>query len=156
AIYQGKHELLVYGNYIVLDKLGQGGMGEVYKAEHRRMKRIVALKVMSPKGMASPDAVKRFQREVQAAARLSHPNIVAAFDADEGGGMHFLVREYVEGPAFWSLVNRQAPLSVPQAIDCVLQTAHGLAYAHVEGVVPRDIKPANLLLTAPPLSKGGP
>src|SRR5262245_56910441 len=167
AIYQGKHQTLVYGNYVVLDKLGQGGMGEVFKAEHRRMKRIVALKVMSPKGMASPDAVKRFQREVQAAARLSHPNIVAAFDADEARGMHFLVMEYVEGTDLSSLVKKQGPLSVPQALYCVLQTAHGLTYAHAEGVVHRDIKPANLLLTsphlrkdapapnAPPLSKGG-
>jgi serine/threonine protein kinase len=155
AVYQGKQQALLYGNYVVFEKLGQGGMGTVFKAEHRRMKRVVALKVMSPKGMASPDAVKRFQREVQAAARLSHPNIVAAFDADEARGMHFLVMEYVEGTDLSSLVKKQGPLSVAQAVDCILQTAQGLAYAHGERVVHRDIKPANLLLTTPPHTKGG-
>src|SRR5262245_53081877 len=156
AVYQGKQQSLVYGNYVVLEKLGQGGMGTVFKAEHRRMKRVVALKVISPKGMASPDAVKRFRREVQAAARLSHPNVVAAFDADESRGAHFLVMEFVEGTDLSSLVKRQGPLSITQAIDCVLQTAHGLAYAHSEGVGRRDGKPANLLLTSPPLRKGAP
>src|SRR5262245_65662321 len=146
AIYQGKHQSLVYGNYVVLDKLGQGGMGEVFKAEHRWMKRVVALKVMSPKGMASPDAVKRFQREVQAAARLSHPNIVAAFDADEARGMHFLVMEYVEGSDLAARVKKHGPLPVAAAVDCIMQAARGLAHAHAEGVVHRDIKPANLLI----------
>jgi len=155
AIYQGKHQSLVYGNYVVLDKLGQGGMGMVFKAEHRRMKRIVALKVMSPSAMKSPDAVKRFHREVQTAAKLSHPNIVAAFDADQARGTHFLVMEYVEGIDLARLVKKQGPLPVGQALDCIIQTARGLAYAHGEGVVHRDIKPANLLLSSPPLSKGG-
>ena len=82
-IYRGGQNSLVYGNYVVLDKLGQGGMGMVYKARHRRMNRIVALKVMSPVAIRSTDAVKRFHREVQAAAKLSHPNIVAAHDAGE-------------------------------------------------------------------------
>src|SRR5262249_24904375 len=95
AIYKGDQQSLVFGNYVVLDKLGQGGMGMVFKAEHRRMKRIVALKAMSPAAVKSPDAVKRFRREVQTAAKLSHPNIVAAFDADEARGVHFLVMEYV-------------------------------------------------------------
>src|SRR5258708_7870757 len=110
AIYRGEQQSLVYGNYVVLDKLGQGGMGMVYKALHRRMNRIVALKVMSPLGMKSPDAVRRFHREVQAAAKLSHPNIVAAHDADEAGGVHFLVMEFVEGSDLASLVKKQGPL----------------------------------------------
>src|SRR5205807_6215203 len=97
AVYQGRQRGLLFGNYVVLDKLGQGGMGVVYKAEHRRMKRLVALKVVSPAAMKSPEAVKRFRREVEAAARLTHSNIVAAFDADEARGTHFLVMEFVEG-----------------------------------------------------------
>src|SRR5262245_29813065 len=97
AAYQGRANALLFGNYVVLDKLGQGGMGMVFKARHKRMNRFVALKVMSPNAMKSPDAVKRFRREVEAAARLTHPNIVAAFDADEARGTHFLVMEYVDG-----------------------------------------------------------
>src|SRR5207244_2696306 len=96
-IYAGKGKSLTLGNYVILDKLGQGGMGMVLKAMHRRMERLVALKVMSPTAVKSPDAVKRFQREVQAAAKLEHPNIVTAYDADEANGTHFLVMQFVEG-----------------------------------------------------------
>jgi serine/threonine protein kinase len=146
AIYQGKSNGLSFGNYVVQDKLGQGGMGMVFKAQHRRMQRVVALKVMSAAGMKSPDAVKRFRREVQAAAKLTHPNIVAAFDADEAKGTHFLVMEYVEGDDLAKLVKKHGPLPVDRAINYVIQAARGLEHAHNEGVVHRDIKPANLLL----------
>ena len=98
AIYQGKGKSLMLGNYRILDKLGQGGMGMVLKAEHRRMERLVALKVLSPQFVKDPGALQRFLREVKAAARLSHPNIVTAYDADDVQGTHFLVMEYVEGP----------------------------------------------------------
>ncbi len=81
AIYQGKTNGLVLGNYVVLDKLGQGGMGTVYKAHHRRMDRVVALKLLPRSAKRSPDLVKRFQQEVRAAAKLSHPNIVTSHDA---------------------------------------------------------------------------
>ena len=92
-IYQGKGESLVLGNYIILDKLGQGGMGMVLKAEHKRLKRLVALKVLSPAALKTPDALKRFHREVEAAAKLRHTNVVATDDADEAKGTHFLVME---------------------------------------------------------------
>jgi len=151
-MYAGKGKSLVLGNYVILDKLGQGGMGLVLKAEHRRMKRLVALKVLSPKVTKSPDALRRFQREVEAAARLMHPNIVAAFDADEAGGTHFFVMEYVDGSDLSSLVKKQGPLPLDQALDCILQAARGLQYAHERGVVHRDIKPANLLLECGALS----
>lgn len=156
ALYQGKGEQLVYGNYLILEKLGQGGMGTVFKAEHRRMKRVVALKVLSRTAMKSPDAVRRFRREVEAAAKLDHPNIVAAHDADEARGTHFLVMQYIEGTDLSKLIKKQGPLPVEDAVNCILQAAHGLAYAHGQGIIHRDIKPANLLLTSPPLSKGGP
>lgn len=146
AIYQGKPHGLIFGNYVVLEMLGQGGMGKVFKAEHRRMKRPVALKVMSSNAMKSPDAVKRFHREVEAAAKLTHPNIVAAFDADEAKGVHFLVMEFVEGSDLANLVKKNGPLPVDKAVNCILQAARGLAQAHADGVVHRDIKPANLLL----------
>ncbi len=145
-IYSRRGKSLVLGNYVILDKLGQGGMGLVLKAEHRRMERVVALKVLSPKVVRTPEALRRFQREVKAAARLTHPNIVVAHDADEAGGTHFLVMEYVEGTDLLTLVKQQGPLPLDQALDCILQAARGLQYAHEHGVVHRDIKPANLVL----------
>ena len=96
--------------------------------------------------MRTPEALRRFQREVEAAARLTHPNIVIAYDADEAGDTHFLVMEYVDGSDLSTLVKQQGPLPLDQALDCILQAARGLQYAHEQGVVHRDIKPANLLL----------
>jgi formylglycine-generating enzyme required for sulfatase activity/tRNA A-37 threonylcarbamoyl transferase component Bud32 len=145
-VYAGKGKALVLGNYVLLDKLGQGGMGAVYKASHRRMKRIVALKVLSPDLTKTEEAVSRFLREVEATGRLQHPHIVNAFDADCVGKTHFLVMEYVEGSDLSSLVKAKGPLAVDKAVHCVVQAAKGLEYAHSQGIVHRDIKPANLLL----------
>ncbi|HEX3869881.1 MAG TPA: serine/threonine-protein kinase [Pirellulales bacterium] len=145
-LLQGRGKALVFGEYLVLDKIGAGGMGQVYRARHRRMKRVVAVKVLPPASVKTPEAVKRFQREVEAAARLLHPNIVAAFDAGEANGLHFLVMEYVEGRDLSAILKANGPLPIDQAIECLRQAACGLAYAHAEGIVHRDIKPANLLL----------
>lgn len=146
AVYQGKGSSLQLGGYTILDKLGQGGMGMVFKAEHRTMKRIVALKVLPPAATKSPDNVKRFHREVQAAARMTHPNIVAAFDAGEANKVHFLVMEFVDGSDLSQIVKKQGPLPVDKAVQCIVQAARGLEAAHEAGIVHRDIKPANLLL----------
>ena len=146
AVYQGKTRGLVMGNYEVLDRLGKGGMGEVYRARHRRMDRVVALKILPAAAMKQDWAVKRFRQEVKAAARLSHVNIVTAYDADEDQGVHFLVMECVEGTDLASLVGEQGPLPADRAAACVLQAARGLEYAHGAGVIHRDIKPSNLLL----------
>lgn len=146
AIYQRKTRGLVVGNYVVLDKLGKGGMGAVYKAQHKRMKRVVALKMLPSSATKSPDAVKRFQREVEAAAKLSHPNIVTAYDADEAKGVHFLVMEYVEGQDLHAQVEGLGTLSVARAVDYGIQAAKGLDYAHSQGIIHRDIKPRNLLV----------
>jgi serine/threonine protein kinase len=146
SVYQGKTKGLVLGNYVVLDKIGQGGMGHVYQAQHRRMKRVVALKVLPSAVAKSEKSVERFQREVEAAARLSHPHVVTAYDADQADGVHFLVMEYVAGADLSALVRREGPLPVATALDYVLQAARGLAYAHAQGVIHRDIKPSNLLL----------
>lgn len=145
-ILKGRGAALVLGDYLLLDKLGVGGMGQVFKARHRKMERLVAVKVMSSAAMKDEAAVKRFQREVRAAAKLEHPNIVTAHDAGEHRGVHYLVMQYVEGSDLSNLVKRQGPLSVDQSVNCVLQAAKGLSYAHAEGVIHRDIKPGNLLL----------
>jgi formylglycine-generating enzyme required for sulfatase activity/serine/threonine protein kinase len=146
AVFQGKTRGLVVGNYVVLDKLGQGGMGQVYKARHKRMDRVVAIKMLPSTATRSPEAVERFHREVKAAAKLSHPNIVTAYDADEANGVNFLVMEHVDGQDLAALVKGQGPLSVAQAVDFAVQATKGLEYAHRQGVVHRDIKPSNLLL----------
>lgn len=145
-IYVGRGASLVLGNYVVLDKLGQGGMGLVLKAEHRRMQRLVALKILSPDVTRNAEMIARFEREVKAAAKLRHPNIVAADDADEAKGVHFLVMEYVEGSDLSVTVRKTGTLPVAKAVTCILQAARGLEYAHQRGVVHRDIKPSNLLL----------
>ena len=145
-IYQGRAKSLILGNYTILDKIGAGGMGQVFKAQHRRMERVVAIKMLPAAMLKDPAAAARFQREVVAAAKLSNPNIVSAYDADEANGRHFLVMEYVEGQDLSALVKRDGPLSVTKAAGCILQAARGLEFAHKKGVVHRDIKPANLLL----------
>ena len=145
-VYRGKGKSLVLGNYTILDKIGAGGMGQVFKAEHRRMKRIVAVKMLATAMMMDPAVVARFEREVTAAAKLNHPNIVTAFDADNANDVHLLIMEYVEGADLSALVKKNGPLPVEQAVNYILQTARGLKAAHAEGIVHRDIKPANLLL----------
>ncbi len=134
------------GNYTVLEMIGIGGMGIVFKAQHRRMKRIVAIKMLRPSALEFPGAVKRFHREVETVAKLAHPNIVVAHDADEFDGNHFLVMEFVEGVDLHRHVRQHGPLPVGEAVNAVLQTATGLDYAHRHGIIHRDVKPANLLL----------
>ena len=143
---EGDVKGLVIDQYTVVDKIGQGGMGQVLKAHHRRMQRYVALKIISEKLLDSPQALVRFEQETRAAAQLSHPNIVAAYDAAEKDGMHYLVLEYVDGQDLSQIVHRKGPLRVALAIDYIIQTAEGLAYAHRKGIVHRDVKPANLLV----------
>ena len=145
-IAKGRGRKLILGEYVLLDRLGGGGMGVVYRALHRRMDRTVALKTLSPRAMSAPGAVARFHREVRAAARLVHPNIVTAFDAGEHEGIHYLVMEYVEGEDLGKLVQERGPLPVEEAVAYILQAAKGLAYAHSQGIIHRDVKPSNLLL----------
>jgi CheY-like chemotaxis protein len=145
AVRERRFEALVIGNYQVLDRLGAGGMGTVYKARHRRMKRVVAIKVLSRDIAKSAKLVQRFQREVEAVARLSHPNIVMAHDADEAEAGHFLVMEFVNGRDLASELEKRGPLPIREAVECIVQAARALEYAHAQGIIHRDIKPANLL-----------
>lgn len=148
AILHRRFADLRMGNYEILGRLGAGGMGTVFKARHRRMKRVVALKVLSRQVAGSEKFVGRFQREVETIARLCHPNIVMAFDADEGEAGPFLVMEFVNGRDLASEVDTGGPLSAAAAVDRILQAARGLEYAHAQGIVHRDIKPGNLLRDA--------
>jgi hypothetical protein len=139
--------LLGHPRYRVLEVLGAGGMGVVYKAIHRLMDRVVALKVIHRSLTDRPGVAERFRREVRAAARLTHPHIVTAYDADQAGDTHFLVMEYVAGISLDREVERRGPLPVREACDLARQAALGLQHAHEHGLVHCDIKPQNLLLT---------
>jgi tRNA A-37 threonylcarbamoyl transferase component Bud32/WD40 repeat protein len=134
------------GPYQLLAKLGEGGMGAVFKARHEHLEKIVAIKVLPKKAMSDPAAVARFRREMKAVGALHHPNIVGAHDAGEQQGVHFLVMEYVEGSDLSSLIKKNGPVTVEQAISYMQQAAKGLAFAHGKSIVHRDIKPANLLV----------
>jgi serine/threonine protein kinase len=145
GICERRFSELLIGNYEVLDRIGAGGMGTVFKARHRRMKRVVGVKVLSRNLGQTPSFVQRFQREVEAVARLTHPNIVMAFDADEAEVGQFLVMEFVDGRDLATEVAKFGPMSIDEAADCILQSARAMDYAHGQGVVHRDIKPANLM-----------
>ena len=142
----GSDDPLTLGEYIVQDLVGRGGMGTVYRAVHRRMKRTVAIKVLRRDIAQSDLRAKRFLREVEVAAKLRHPNIVTAYDAGEQNGISYLVSELVEGQNLSELVKEYGPLSLPLAVDVVHQAARALEYAHRQGVIHRDIKPSNLLI----------
>jgi serine/threonine protein kinase len=145
-LLRGNVRGLVLGEYTILERIGAGGMGEVFRARHRRMNRIVALKVLPPTAVASPEALRRFEREVAAIARFEeHPNVVTAYDAGESDGIHYLAMQFVDGQDLAALVARDGPLPVPEALDAVLQAARGLEYVHRQGVVHRDLKPGNLI-----------
>lgn len=146
SIAAGRAKSLVLGGYTILDRIGAGGMGQVFKALHRRMDRVVAIKTLPAAAMKDSAAVARFEREVRAAAKLRHPNIVAADDADQAGGVHFLVMEFVDGCDLSAVAKKSGPLPLDDAANYMLQAARGLEFAHAQGVVHRDIKPANLLL----------
>jgi serine/threonine-protein kinase len=145
ALLDGRLSQLFIGNYTILSRLGTGGMGTVYKARHRRMNRVVAIKMLWRDPSGHSDRPQRFQREVETIAQLSHPNIVIAHDAGESDAGLYLVMEYVDGCDLGSEVALRGPLAVADAVDCMIQAARGLACAHGHGIVHRDVKPANLL-----------
>jgi len=146
--------LAEHPRYQIVSLVGRGGMGDVYKAEHRLMQRTVALKVIKRELVRKPEAVERFHREVKAAARLNHPNIVAAYDAEQAGDLHFLVMEYVDGVDLSQVVKERGPLPVDEACHCIRQAAAGLQHAHEQGMVHRDIKPHNLMVSRSRLPSG--
>ncbi|MGB0595742.1 MAG: serine/threonine protein kinase [Rubripirellula sp.] len=146
VILETRSDPLVVGDYFIMDRIGQGGMGIVYKSRRRDAHDLVALKMMTPKTVGSSIAVKRFRREIELASRLKHPNIVTAIDGGEFGGRGFLVMEFVDGLNLGAVLQNKKKLAVLSAFDHILDAAKGLAYAHRQGIVHRDIKPSNLLV----------
>jgi serine/threonine protein kinase/Leucine-rich repeat (LRR) protein len=147
-LLQGRGQELVLGSYVLLERLGEGGMGQVFKARHRNLNRIVALKLIRQERLDNVDTARRFEREVRAAAALSHPNIVRAYDADLIGGIHLLAMEFIPGAVdLAKVVKDRGPLPIPTACDYIRQAALGLQHAYEQGMVHRDIKPHNLLVT---------
>lgn len=134
------------GQYRILDEIGRGGMGQVFKAEHDMMGRVVAVKVL-PRAKSTPDTEAAFQREIRMLARLDHDNLVRALDAGHDGNVYYLVTEYVPGLDLRRQVMKYGPLDVHPAASVISQAARGLAYAHDQGLVHRDVKPGNLLVT---------
>jgi len=146
-LLQDRGQDLLIGSYVLLERLGEGGMGQVFKARNWKLNRIVALKVIRKDQLTNPESLRRFHREIRVTSQLSHPNIVTAVDADQEGGSHFLVMEHVEGTDLSRLVKQHGALPVPQACDIIRQAALGLQHAHEQGLIHRDIKPSNLMVT---------
>jgi serine/threonine-protein kinase len=149
-LFQGRASDLLLGAYVIEERLGEGGMGQVFRARHKLLNRRVALKVIRKERLSNPDFVRRFYREIQAAAQLSHPNIVVAYDADHVGDTHFFAMEYVDGVDLSRLVRDKGPLPIATACDFIRQAALGLQHAFERGMVHRDIKPSNLLVARSP------
>jgi serine/threonine protein kinase len=143
----GRWRGLIIGPYKVLDLIGSGGVGFVYRGEHLRLRRPVAIKVLSWERLGNEVFIERFQRESRATAALDHPNIVRAYDFGRAGALHYLVMEYVEGESLLKLVEQEGLLPAARAADYVRQAAQGLQHAHEARLVHRDVKPSNLILT---------
>ncbi len=135
-----------FGAYEILEELGSGGMGVVYKARHLRLKKLVALKMIRAGAFASELEVKMFQAEVRAVAKLDHSGIVAVHEVGMHAGQHFYAMDYVSGGSL-SVLLRDEPVASARAAELVKQLADAVHYAHGEGIVHRDLKPANILLT---------
>jgi serine/threonine protein kinase/regulation of enolase protein 1 (concanavalin A-like superfamily) len=142
----GPGQLGRLAHYAILEVVGRGGMGIVFKALDERLQRIVAVKVLSPQYAASGTARRRFEREAKAAAAVSHDHVVPIYHVDEAHGLSYLVMPLIAGKSLQERIDQDGPLEVKEVLRIGVQTAQGLAAAHAHGLVHRDIKPANILL----------
>jgi serine/threonine-protein kinase len=142
-----------FGRYEILDKLGEGAMGVVYRARDRTLGRVVALKMLSAELGAEDELHQRFSREVEAIGRLNHPNIVTVYDMGESDGHLYMAMELLEGDDLRSLIEQQVDVPLADRVRFLAQICQGLGYAHSRGVVHRDIKPANILVTSGAMAK---
>jgi serine/threonine-protein kinase len=145
----GRTDGFFLGQYAILEPIGRGPLSRVYKAKHRTMNRPVAVKVLAAELTRTADDRERIQAGVRAAGKLSHPNVVTAYDANEMHDRFYFVLEFVDGPNFDGLVRRRGPLPVAEACEYVRQAASGLQHAHEKGMPHGDIKPTNLLVARP-------
>ena len=139
-------------HYQILEKLGEGGMGVVYKARDTHLDRFVAIKVLPPDKVADPERRRRFVQEAKAASALNHPNIITIHDIAHQDGLDFIVMEYVAGKTLDQLIGRRG-LSLNETLKCAIQIADGLAKAHGAGIIHRDLKPGNVMVTQDGLVK---
>ncbi|MDY5975533.1 MAG: Stk1 family PASTA domain-containing Ser/Thr kinase [Anaerovoracaceae bacterium] len=144
---------LLAGRYELLEKIGDGGMAVVYKARCRLLNRFVAIKILKPEFAKNPDIIESFRRESQAAAGLSHPNIVGIFDVGREGNLHYIVMELIEGQTLSKMIEKEGPIEYHKVIDITKQIASGLSYAHKHHIIHRDIKPHNILMTPDGVAK---
>lgn len=135
------------GDYRLLKKLGEGAMGEVYRARQLNYPREVAVKVLFKHIASNPKLVERFYREARATGRLDHPNIVQGYEVGEDHGCHFFAMEFVDGESLQKILQRQGRLAVGDAVHIIQRRAAGLQHAHEHGVIHRDVKPDNILIT---------
>src|ERR1017187_10426512 len=133
-------------HYEITEKLGEGGMGVVYKARDSRLKRFVALKVLPPEKVTDPERKQRFVQEARSASALNHPNIVTVYDIDQSDGVDFIAMEYVDGKPLGQIIPARG-LPPRQALNYAAQIAAALAAAHSQGIVHRDVKPGNVMVT---------
>jgi serine/threonine protein kinase len=136
------------GNYDLLDKIAEGGMGTVYKARHRDTGQVVAIKIVPATTARNSTLLKRFEREFVAARALDHPNVVKAIEFNGATATPFLVMEYVDGESLGQRIERDGPLTEEESIRLIAQVAHGLYCAHKQNLIHRDVKPDNVLITA--------
>ena len=146
-VLQGHGTDLMLGSYLLLERLTEGALGQLFKARHLHMKRTVALQVVRPELLKDPLAVEHFYGEIQAVSQLSHQHLVAAYDAGPIGNTHFFAMEYVEGIDLERQIQYGGPLAVDQACEFIRQTALGLQHAFERGLLHHDLRPANLLVT---------
>ena len=139
-------------HYAVVEKLGEGGMGAVYKARDERLDRFVALKVLPADKMSDPERRRRFTQEARSASALNHPNIVTIYDIGHADGVHYIAMEYVAGRTLSELIGRRG-LPLRKALSLAAQIAEGLGKAHAAGIVHRDLKPSNIMVTPDGLVK---
>jgi len=161
--YQKKPDLLdsarelsnsQFSAYTALELIGRGGMAKVYKAQHPKLNRVVAIKILDEHLVKEADFRRRFEREAQTVASLKHPNIVQMFDYGEAGGMYYMVMEYISGPDLSSFLRQQGAMPLAQAFPLIHDVASALDHAHDQGLVHRDIKPSNVMLD--PVTNAGP
>ena len=142
-----KPGMYISDRYEIIDKVGSGGMADVYKAKCHRLNRYVAIKVLKPEFSDDTNFVKKFRGEAQSAAGLSHPNIVSVYDVGEDNGLYYIVMELVEGITLKHFIERKGKLEVKEAVGIAIQIAMGMEAAHLNHIIHRDIKPQNIIIS---------